>query len=296
MSGYFVGKTTGIKEKSQDAADLSVQNLCLYVTVEKKTGITTISADQLGDRYDGKITYLGLSDIAIDIDGTVWDLEDAIRSGKTSVDEMIALARLDAINGVCTESARSTNGLTQLTYRYPEFYLLYIYDIYETPSQGQHLISKFAICAPSETLSFVYRDDETGKPIDYEDWGLNFEVAAAHDAGITLKCTQHGGQQIGELFVEAYDLYKRNTELGTEEYIEPLTDAVSGERSPNCHIPREDTTEILLDFSQSYGNFSDGTYVAYLTIEDQYDKDEVPPLMRNYYDRQRFDISFTIGS
>lgn len=282
--------------RSHNIMAYSNQKLCMNVIIDNKAGLTTISAEQSGKNHADNITYLGISDVSIDIDGKTWELEDAIHAGTISVDEMIFYVRSDAKNGFCEETAKSNNGLARFTYRYPEFDIIYIYDIYETPDQKQHIISEFAICAPDRSPSFLYVDEESGKPIDYEDWGLIFEVVQMNGSEITLKCTQQGGQQIGKLIVEYYDLYKINTEDKTETHIEPLIDDFSGEFNTNSHVVMEGTTDIVLDLSEKYGKLSDGDYIIYFTVKDQYNEGDTHSLMRNYYDRQRFGVPFAIYS
>lgn len=269
-------------------------HLVVHADVDKKAGFTTISSEKLGENSNIRISYLGLRDVIIDFDSNTMRLEDAIRNRHISIEEINAYARLDARNNFCEEVQQSTNGLAKLTYRYPEFDLWTIYDIYETPDGNQHLISEYCFCAPGRTPSFLYMDDETGKRIDYEDWGITFEVSEACSTAITLKCNQSGGQQIGALIAEDYYLYKSNAGKDTEEYIEPLMDDYGVESDFYIPISSESSTEFTIDFSSLYGELPAGNYVIYLSITDQYDKENVHPLMRNFYDDQLFDIAFTI--
>lgn len=270
------------------------QKLKLNVTVEDDAGLKIIFAEKNNERHGNNITYLGISDVAIDIDGTTWELEDAVNEGQISSEEMIAYARLDVNNGFCEEKWESQNSLAKFTYRYLEYDIVYIYDVYETPNGKQHVISELAVCAPGRSPSFFYVDEETGKPIDYEDWGLKFDVVEANDAEVILKCTQIGGQQIGKLYVEYFDLYRKNVEDGTEEYIEPLVNDFLGELNINCDIAMNGVSDIILDLSKKYGDLVAGEYVVYLSVKDRYSESDKHPLMRNYYDRQRFAISFTV--
>lgn len=116
------------------------RNLRISITSRVNAGFTTIPLEQ--GNYKS-IQYLGVDNVTIDIDGAAMQLEDALQNGYISVDEMIAYARQNAALGLCRETAKSENGLTEFTFRYPEFYLRYIYDLYETPNNGQRLITDF---------------------------------------------------------------------------------------------------------------------------------------------------------
>lgn len=275
------------------AEEANGQNLHISVTVDNAAGLTAVPVAGSEGNWD-KITYLGISQAEISVDGASLKLEDAIREGRISVDQIVAQAKLDANAGFCEEISESKNGLTRFTYRYPEYDLLYIYDVYELPDGEQKLISEFGLCESKRTPSFLYMNDETGKPIDYEDWGLDFEITEVSSTGITLKCGQSGGQQIGDLKVRFYDLYQKNTETNAEEFMEPLVDEFQGESDLDIQINREGVTEMSIDFTHLHGELPAGDYVIYLTIEDEYNENETHPLMKNFRDTQLYGIAFTI--
>lgn len=273
------------------------QRLLIHVTQDEE-GFSSFSPEELGGNYDSEISYHGLRDVTIDLDGESWKLEEAIRDGRISVDEIIAYARMDVKNGYCTQSAKSKNGLTRLAYCYPEFKIFYVYDIYETPDGKSHLIKDFGLYLPGANPAFFYIDDETGERIDYEDWGLTFEAVETSPTSITLSCTQSGGQQLGDLVLESYWLCKPGTDPDsgeyTEELIDPLVMDVTGETDPNLPIPGNAETTIPLDLSLLYGELPAGDYLIYLSVKDEYDKDAVHPLMKNFYDRQYYAVAFTV--
>lgn len=283
--------------KNIDVGGNSEQNLLIYATVDRSQGMKTIAngSNKTNEEYGtNKVTLLGVGNVTIGIGDNVIPLEEAISMEYISTEIMIAYARMDAKEGFCEEISESNNGLTRFIYRYPEVDLVYIYDIYETPNQKQYLISELAICAPGRSPSFLYIDEETGEPIDYEDWGICFEVLEINQAGLMIKCTQNGGQQIGKLIVEYYELYRINTEDGQEEYVDRLTDDFFGESNINCIVDMGGTTDIFIDFLQQYGEIPSGDYYVYLTVKDEYSENDVLPLMKNYYDEQRFRIQIRI--
>ena len=220
-------------------------------------------------------------------------LEEAIQKGYTSVDQMIADARKDADLGICNEVAKSKNGLTEFFYFYPEFNLHYVYDIYETPDGKKHLIADFLIYGTGSEPSFAYTWDENGEPIDYEDWGLCFDISEASASGVSISCSQTGGQQLGELFIRTSWLAIKNPDTGASEVVDPL--GAGDDPVPTSKLVMEGTTELSVDFAALYRDLPAGDYVLALEIIDSYDKEKVPSLMRKYHDSQWYYLEFTIG-
>lgn len=303
---FFIGKSVGSMESADPAIEATLpvestdRNLRISVTPRTNAGFTAIPLEQ--GNYKN-IQYLGVENVIIDIDGIAMRLEDALQNGHISVDEMIAYARQDAALGLCRETAKSENGLTEFTFRYPEFRLRYIYDLYETPNNGKRLITDFLIYGPGNEPRFLPADGETGEPIDYEDWGLRFEISSLDLSGITIKCSQSGGQQMGKLNIGGVMLLRKDPNTLALERVQPLTE--EGEIVPFTGIqqwsPDPDgfltmggTKEVSFDFLRLFGKLTAGDYVISLQIVDWYEEEEVPPLMRNFHDEQWYDIEFTI--
>ncbi len=267
------------------------RRLCISAVAEN-VGFTTISADQLGGNFDEDIVYLNLIDVNITVDGTSYPLENAIRDGLITVEEIFAYARIDARNGICTETHTTHNGLTLFTYTYPEFDLCLTYDVYETPDGKQHLINDLGIYEVGSTVFTIYEDEKTGKRIDFENWGLTFDVIESNADGITLQCTQSDGQHIGNLGIYSYVIYR----TGEKYSIPNLNGELSGiTTKPEIMIPNESTSTIILDWKNGLGSLSAGNYSLRLQIRDYYDETQVHPLMNNFYDLQEFMIEFTIS-
>lgn len=305
ISVFFAGKRLGSMEGTAPVAEgipeaPAERNLRISVTPDHNAGFTAIPLEQSNYR---SIAYLAVNDVTIEIDGTAMKLEDALLEGYISVDEMIAYARKDAGMGFCREGAASKNGLTEFTYRYGDFNLRYIYDLYETPDGKQHLITDFLIYDSRSEPHFLPVDEQTGEPIDYEDWGLRFEISKLGPSGITIKCSQSGGQQIGALHVGAFMLSKKDPNALGLEQVQPLTE--EGEivpftgneqwnSDPDGFLTMGGTKELSFDLTQLYGQLPAGDYVLSLQIVDLYDEEEVSPLLRNYYDEQWYDMEFAI--
>lgn len=283
--GFFLGKsadTTLSDPAPSDTSPTNSQQLCLDVVSDNDAGIREVLPS---------ITYSNFSDVFISINNTSMKLEDTIQNGFISLEELFSLARTDAQNQYCIESYVSTNGLTQFNYQYPEFDLRITYDVYETPDKKQHLISKIMIVQPNAEISSQYYDDTTGERIDLEDWGLNFHVSSTTPNGLTLLCDQSGGQQIGELFLDYYELYCPDT----NKYI-PLAPGVTylGEKQEDLFINNEGESLLSIDWTESFGTLDKGSYYIYLYIQDLYDEADIHPLMINFQDKQCYRIDFTI--
>lgn len=194
-------------------------NLRLSMTSDVGAGFTTIPLEQ--GNYK-EVSYLDVSNVTIDIDGTRMKLEEALLGGHITPDEMIACARKDASMGFCREVAKPKNGLTEFTYRYGEFTIHYVYDLYECPDGRRQLLTDFLIYDARSEPHFHPTDPETGEHIDYEDWGLSFEISEVGPSGITVSFSQSGGQQIGELPAGDYRIDLQIVDCYNEEEVHPL--------------------------------------------------------------------------
>ena len=273
--------------KATPAGKLAGRNLKISVLNYTFDGGETIALD--GGNY-ASVTLYDLADVTIDLDGETVALRDALEENKISGDELAALARLDAAQGVCNETAKSKNGLTEFTYHYPEFSLHYVYDVYETPDGKQHLIKDLSLYGTKNTPVYTYTSDADGQPIDYEDWGLDFQISEVSSKGMRLTCSQSGGQQLGALSLELALLSK----AGTDQY-EPVDPIIpKGETAAAAEINMGGITEISFDFEKIYGVLPAGDYELTLQVADRYDKNALSALTRKYHDTQWYSVEFTI--
>ena len=276
---------TGIKATPPEK--LAGRNLKISVLNYTFNGGETIALN--GGNY-ASVTLYNLSDVTIDLGEETVALRDALEKNKISGDELVALARLDAAQGVCNETAKSRNGLTEFTYHYPEFSLHYVYDVYETPDGKQHLIKDLSLYGAKNTPVYAYTFDADGQPIDYEDWGLEFRISEVNSKGMRLTCSQSGGQQLGTLSLELALLSK----AGTDQY-EPIDPIIpKGETAAASEINMGGITEISFDFEKTYGVLPAGDYALDFQIADRYEKDALSALTRKYHDTQWYSIAFTI--
>ena len=267
----------------------TVPTQLLNITVTASEGsIDIIQPKDLGSNMDYPLSYTGLKDVMIDIEGVAKELEYAIRDGDISLAEIFAYARSDAENGFCEVSIRSRNGLSSFFYSYPEYDLKLVYDVYETPDGELHLISEMALYKPGEETLRIYRDG-ADKVLDLEDWGITLEVVEANANAITLSYTQSGGQQIGTLSAFAFMLIQDG------QYMASLDgDTAVSHEITETPLSSNDTTHFSIDWTDIYGTLSPGEYVIRVIVKDIYEESQVHPLMRNFYDIQHYEISFTV--
>lgn len=262
----------------------------LNINVQEAQGRCNIIAkEDLGGNMDGPLIYNELRNVTIELDGVVKALEHAIRDGDISLAEIFTYARADAENGFCEISIRSKNGLSSFLYSYPEYDLKLIYDVYETPDGENHLISDMALYKPGGEIPRIYLN-ESDKILDLEDWGISLEVVETSADGITLSCTQSGGQQIGTLSAYAFRLIQDG------KYMSALDgDTTTSYEIPETALSANSSTEFTIDWKDIYGTLSPGKYVIRVIVKDIYEESQVHPLMRNFYDVQHYQIAFTVS-
>lgn len=254
---------------------------------QHSVGWVTISADQLGGNFPEDIIYKNVSNVTIEVDGTVYPLEEAIRDGHITVEEIFAYARIDARNGVCRERHTTHNGLTYFLYSYPWCDIRLSYDVYETPDGQQHLISYLGIYDSSDTIYSAHYGEE-GNVIDREDWGLTFTAVSATPTTLTYQCRQSGGQQVGTLSAYSYCIFTDSMSF--------LDQLAADQSSDNAEAPlaMNGTCENTIDWTDVYGELPAGNYILRLGVRDFYDEEQMHPLMKNFYDHQYYDFPFTI--
>jgi len=274
-----------------NSADTSNRNLLISLAVNKDAPSFVFTSDDLNGNFTEGLEYSNVSNVVIYIDGKTVNLEEAIRTGSVTAEEIFCFARLDARSGICKETYESRNGLTHFTYSYPEYTLRLIYDIYETPDGKQHLISDMGLYPPNTTIgtyTHFYLGDVSIARYDLEDWGLTFSVTDVTPSGVCIMVDQSGGQQIGDIRLSSYYLGKdENTPV----------DKLNGIRESeyiDFKITLNGSTEISIDWTDAYGNLPSGQYLLDLSFVDIYTTTDVHPLMRNYYDDMSYILEINI--
>lgn len=277
-----------------EGSEADQRHLRISATVNADAGFTNIPLEQ--GNYK-ELSLLNLENVTIDLDGAALTLEDALREGRVTPEQLVAWARLDASQGLCNEVAKSKNSLTEFTYRYPKYgyTLRSIYDLFEAPNGRQYLIADVTIYAAStEPRYSLPVDEQTGCTIDYEDWGLDFEISQVDRTGLTIACTQSGGQQLGTLEVQTQWLERKNPDTLAWENVEEAQTGTAWAPPANGPLTMGGTSSLFFDFAEPFGSLPAGDYRLTVEIADHYNEAEVHPLMRNYRDVQWYTIEFTI--
>lgn len=274
---------------SDKGLDRSEQLLHISATDKDVPSSSVIPAADLGGNYSENITYNFVQDVKVRIGGRDIPLETAIRDGLISVEEIFAFARIDAGNGFCAQRQETKNGLTVFTFRYDQIQLRIAFDVFRAPSGKEHLINLFSVEKPNTVTSFSLYDGNSQRPIDYEDWGLEFSIQSVNADGMTLICKQSNGQQNGSLFIESYTI---STADG--EPVLPLSGSYSQEDFTVVEILPDENTEYTINWTDSHGKLPSGAYTLRLTVHDSFDPSVAHPLMQNFRDYQVYYISFVV--
>lgn len=302
ISCFFIGRTTTPPAEPEiaetvptptEAAAVNLEDdrrLRIDLEVDEDAPYAEFTPEDLGGNVEMPLTYNDVTNVSIEVGGEVLHLEDAIRDGKITVEELLAYARIDHRNGLCQERTKTSHSLTTFIYRYPKFDLRVVYDIYKSPDGKEHLIKDVDICDNAYDIVTVYSDDD-GTPLSQEDWGLTIEPVSATHTSVTLRCTQAGGQQIGDLVT---DIYWLDTPEGESLPRRPELGQANVDQYPKITIPRDTVSEITIDWTDIYGEILSGTYTFDLHLRDVFDPGQVHPLMDDYTDHQHYQVSFTI--
>lgn len=275
-------------------AETNDQRLVLNVTTEEGV-YRKISPEDLAYNYDANLSYYGVTDVMIQLNGQNYPLEESISSGLITVEEIVSFAQIDARNGICKLISNSKNGLTTFVYRYDGICDIRVrHDLYETPDGQQHLIKEVSIhnWNGTNTRSSIYTADD-GSVLDMEDWGLEFLIMDQSSDGLTLNIKQAGGQHFGVLQSNSYSLFYLDGQ--TNVYSDDNNSINSKIAETAIIINNDDITTIEFDWADNYRNLPSGNYYLVLDIEDVYDPDAIHPLTRNFHDLQCYTIPFLIS-
>lgn len=117
-----------------------------------------------------------------------------------------------------------------------------------------------------------------------EDWGLTWTVAEVTPTSAKLRCTQQGGQQLGQLAVFSCLMFQKDSNWEPQRFDVDIPLTMGGD------------SEITLDWTEKLGALAPGQYTLKLGVEDRYDPDGVHPLllMHNYKDLQGYTLDVTV--
>ena len=253
------------------------------------------SAQELSGNFSNGLNIKYLKNVEITVDGQSLPLEEAFKLGKISEEEICFSAREDARNGFCKETFESVHGVASFTYEYPEYNLMLIHDVYETPDGKQHLINLMTVYSPRSSDGYTLHQEgpywhflnDEGFIMDKEEWGLAFSAKDVSPTGLVLESTQANGQQTGQLVIVEYDIRDGERPLD-------FLDSSAQLRSVELLVTLNGSGEYKLDWTDVYGPLSAGEYTLSLGVTDRFDAATVHPLIQNFTDYQWFDVSITI--
>lgn len=276
-------------EESETLAPLQLfsneQYLRLDVEVEDGAKHTEILAAETRSNCKTEIHYVDVCDVRIEVGGTVYYLEDAIGEELISLEQIYGYSRIDARLGYCETFTKVRNGLTFLVFRYPEYELRFTYDYYILPDGEHRLVNELYISKNR------YDVNSSANRVVHEDWGLTFEVSEVNSSSITLRCTQSGGQQLGELITDFFYI----DSLTEQSSLPRLNDSADVDLcQPKIVIPRGAVSEITLNWADIYGELPLGDYLMILKVRDVYNPANNHPLMEKFETRQSYTIPFVI--
>lgn len=267
-----------------------------------------IPAEQLNGNYDAGITYFGVKNLTINLDGKTFALETAIADGLITVEELWAYAMIDTRNGFCTESANSHHGLSYFVYHYPDVCDLYFsHDVYETPSGKNHTAMHFNVYAYQNADNIFYfptEYDEFGNPVpaDREDWKLTFKINNTSSTGFDIQIYQpniieknYRSQHVGQLHLVSFRLVYLDTEIPETIQDFHLKSFMLPEE--NTRIEQNIVNTFSVNTSEIEGfptSLPSGSYQICLEIRDVFDEETLHPLMIDYHQNQSYWIQFDI--
>jgi len=293
LAGYHLGSKKGQPQVLPTETTAPVhsekdqQRLTLTAKVDYDTGIVSVP---VAGREE-MVHISNLYDVQITLPEGSLSLAEALSGGQVTPEEMIAWAKLDARAGWCKETCHSENGFAYFIYRYSNVELSVHEDVLEAPDGQQHLIRSLTVRDPGgQNTGFTLRIvGEDGLLLDLtkEDWGLSFAVTQADENGLTLTCTQSGGQLLGQPAIHSYMvsefLYGGTDKIPVSWYAE--------DSSQWMMIRKDDTTVLRLEWENAIPS---GAYALHVFVRDVYDPEDMHPLIRNFEDGQNHSVQFTV--
>lgn len=279
--------------KHQEAAGengtASQQLLRLQVTPISGDGTGTELHDaEIRQYFNAGVRYTGVSDVQIFLNDNFSSLEDAIRQGKMDADTLSYWAATDAKNGFCIRKQESYSGLNNETFYYSDYNVRLVNDVLETPTGEEYpvtFLTVFDHLGSGEICADLF-DPETGISVSQEDWGITF-TAQVTDGSLVVAYTQHGGTPLGRLSIDHAAL------RDAKGYV------YGGVEEKGYLLDLGDEMQILPQQSGSFacqlvGDIPAGEYMLYLTVRDDYDTQNIHPLLSAHKPTQSYCVPITI--
>lgn len=279
--------------KHQEAAGengiTSQQLLQLQVTAISGDGTgTELSDAEIHQYFNAGVHYTGVSDVQIFLNDNFSSLEDAIRQGKINADTLSYWGATDAKNGFCIRKQESYNGLDNVTFYYSDYNVRLVNDVLETPTGEEYPVTFLAVfdhLGSGEFCADLF-DPETGISVSQENWGIAF-TAQVTDGNLAVSYTQHGGTALGSLRLDHATLRDAKGYVygGVEEkgYLLDFGDEIR-------ILPQQSGNFTC----QLVGDIPVGEYILYLTVRDNYDTQNIHPLLSAHKPTQSYCVPITV--
>lgn len=239
----------------------------------------------LGGKLNPGMDYQYAQNVQLQIGRESVPLEEAIRDGKITIQQLYAQACKDGEEGICTLTRLSQNGVTNNVFRYPKFQINIVDDLLE--HDGQDIpVAYLAVSSADQTPNIIDGWDAQRKsPRVKEDWGLTFD-AAFSDGCLSVVVHQTGGMQQGTLTVENaviidQDPFALSDQEGNVRLmqLEGTALTMGGE------------TNLEINLSEFLGQEPEkGTYTLRMCIEDSVSPGQTPKHQSSQY----YSIPFTV--
>ena len=140
--GFAIGRNE-VQSTVPDATDVAdniayteddVPALDLTVTRVGNTDSQIFSPEELGNNFNQGMSYCGVTDVSISLSDGSERLEDALKNGDITEEEIFFRARQDARDGHCQETFETQHGVTFYNYHYPDYDLWLVYDVFNSPT------------------------------------------------------------------------------------------------------------------------------------------------------------------
>ena len=175
--GFAIGRNE-VQASVPDATDAAddLDNLAhtgndvfaLDITVTKvdDNDSQSFSPEEIGNNFNQGMSYCGVSDVYIYLNRTSERLEDALKNGDITEEEIFFRARQDAREGHCQETFETNHSVSFYTYHYPTYDLRLTYDVFNSPNGKSYPISQMLLFRTAENYIIIpscqFVDPETG--------------------------------------------------------------------------------------------------------------------------------------
>lgn len=161
--GFAIGRNE-VQAAAPDAADdlsslahTSDDVLSLDITVTKvdDNDSQSFSPEEIGNNFNQGMSYCGVSDVYIYLNRTSERLEDALKNGDITEEEIFFRARQDAREGHCQETFETNHSVSFYTYHYPTYDLRLTYDVFNSPNGKSYPISQMLLFRTAENYIII---------------------------------------------------------------------------------------------------------------------------------------------